>query len=76
MNDTDLNNPSKEENQDEGKNSNNDDSNHENISKEDTISDKEKEDADILDDEEILIDVPNTEVSEYNIIYFKKKYYF
>ena len=70
MNDTDLNNPSKEENKDEEKNSNNDDLNHENISKEDTIFDKEK------DDEEILIDVPNTEVSEYNIIYFKKKYYF
>lgn len=76
LNDTDLNNPSKEENKDEEKNSNNDDLNHENISKEDTIFDKEKEDADILDDEEILIDVPNTEVSEYNIIYFKKKYYF
>ena len=76
MNDTDLNNPSKEENQDEGKNSNNDDLNHENISKEDTIFDKEKDDEDAIDDEEILIDVPNTEVSEYNIIYFKKKYYF
>ena len=36
----------------------------------------EKGNKDISNEEEILIDVPNTEVSKYNIIYYKKKCYF
>lgn len=62
----DINN-SKDNNEDKEKTENN--------LKEELDSNKENED-DIISEDEILIDIPNTEVSNFNIIYFKKKYYF
>ena len=65
-----------ENNEDVIKNAEEDKVLNEEIIKEEIDSDNKKDNQDVLDNEEILIDVPNTEVSEYSIIYYKKKCYF
>ncbi len=65
-----------ENNEDVIKNAEEDKVLNEKTIKEEIDSDNKKDNQDVLDNEEILIDVPNTEVSEYSIIYYKKKCYF